>query len=74
MHVHKHVFQEIGKKRENMRKLAKRSVLAMRFMLELQKLLIKYSNKRVHILLGNFFFFITCSSLHEMMAEDWVRL
>ena len=34
-------------------------------MLDLQKLLIKYSNKRVHLLLGSFHFFITCSSLHE---------
>ena len=36
----------------------------MRFMLELQKLLIKYSNKGVHLLLGTFLFFITSISLH----------
>ena len=36
----------------------------MRFMLELQKLLMKYSNKGVHLLLGSFPLFITCSSLH----------
>ena len=36
----------------------------MRFMLELQKLLIKYSNKGVCPLSGSFPFFKTCSSLH----------
>ena len=37
-------------------------------------LLIKYSHKGVRLLSGSFFLFITCSSLHEMMAEDWVHL
>ena len=46
----------------------------MRFMLELQKLLVKYSSKRVCLLLGSFPFFVTCSSLHGIMAEDWVLL
>ena len=44
--------------------IVQRSLLATRFMLELQKLLIKYSNKEVHLLLGSFPFFITCSFLH----------
>ena len=39
-------------------------ILSMRFMLELQKLLIMYSNKRVHLLLGSFLF-KTYSSLHR---------
>ena len=44
--------------------IVQRSLLATRFMLELQKLFIKYSNKGVRLLLGSFPFFITCSSLH----------
>ena len=44
--------------------IVQRSLLATRFMLELQKLLIKYSSKGVCLLLGSFPFFITFSSLH----------
>ena len=62
MCTHKQVFKETEKKRENT--IVQRSLLATRFMLELQKLLIKYSNKGVRLLLGSFPFFITCSSLH----------
>ena len=61
MHAHKQVFKETEKKRENT--IVQRSLLATRFILELQKLLIKYSNKGVCLLLGSFPF-ITCSSLH----------
>ena len=63
MRAHKQVFQETGKKRENT--IIQRSLLVTRFMLELQKLLIIFSNKGVRLLLGSFAFFITCSSLHE---------
>ena len=74
-------FQETGKKRENMRKhekttIVQRSLLVTRFMLKLQKLLIKYSNKGVRLLLGSFSFFITCSSLHGnygwRLGASWI--
>ena len=45
--------------------IIQRSLLVMKFMLELQKLLMKYSKIEVRLLLGSFPFFITCSSLHE---------
>ena len=59
-------YRETEKKREDKWENAifQRSLLPTRFMLELQKLLIKYSNKGVRLLLGSFPFFITCSSLH----------
>ena len=62
-------YCETGKKREKRWENAifQRSLLPTRFMLELQKLLIKYSNKGVRLLLlsfnGSFPSFITCSSL-----------
>ena len=63
MRAKEQVFQETEKKQENT--IVQRSLLPKRFMLELQKLLIKYSNKKgVRLLLGRFPFFITCSSLH----------
>ena len=52
--------------RRQMRKCyLSKSLLPMRSMLELQKLLIKYSNKGVCLLLGSFPFLITCSHLHK---------
>ena len=72
----KSTYRGTGKTLENKWENAifQRSRLPTRFMLELQKLLIKYSNKGVRLLIGSFPFFKTCSSLHEMMVEDWVRL
>ena len=59
-------YRGTGKKQENKSENAffQRSLLPMRFMLELQKLFIKYSNKGVHLLSESFSFFMTCSSLH----------
>ena len=53
---HKPVFQGTGRKRENRRENVTilRSLLAMRFLLELQKLLIKYSNNGVRLLFRDF--------------------
>ena len=48
----------------------------MRFMLELQKLLIKYFSKGVCLLLGSFpssKLAVLCMEI-KIMAEDWVHL
>ena len=53
--------------------MGKRYLLRTRFMLELQKLLIKYSNKGVRLLLGSFPSSKFAGLCMEIVDEDWVR-
>ena len=58
-------------KKANEKMLFQRSLSPMRFMLELQKLLIKYSNKGAHLLLGRF------SLLHNLQfiaQKLWLKI
>ena len=64
MRTHKQVFQETGKKRENMRKhYRSKKSFGYEIYARTSKATHRVFQLRVHLLLGSFSFFITCSSL-----------
>ena len=66
MRAHKQVFQEIEKKRENMRKhYRSKKSFSYEIYARTSKATHRVSQLRVCLLLGSFPFFITCSSLHR---------
>ena len=69
MRTHKQVFQEAGKKRENMRKhCCSKKSSSYEIYARTSKANHRVFQLRVRLLLGSFPFFITCSSLHGNCA------
>ena len=75
MRAHKQVFQETGKKRENTRKhYRSKKSFSCEIYAGTSKAAHKIFQQRGASSIREFPFFITCSSKHEVMAEDWVCL
>ena len=75
MRTHKQVFQETGKKRENMRKhYRSKKPFSYEIYAGTSKAAYEVLKQKGASSIREFSLFITCSFCMEIMAEDWVRL